>query len=99
MSLSIRDEILVWNTRFPYDRRWRKKYHVAFNSEAHRESSFLDQVFDIEEDLIFEELSQREDYVPNSGDWLKSSVDTSSEIEALRNEFKEDFSEYLNDGD
>lgn len=90
MADEIRDEIISWNINFPIDRIWRKKYNIAFNSHCHREVSFLDQLFDIEEDNLFEEFFQKDEYVPNTGDWLKrkeSSIEDS--IESLRNEFKD----------
>ena len=70
---------------------WRKKYGVPFNSTIHQESNFIDQLFDIEEDKLFEELAGREEYVPNTGDWLKSQEQKSEKdsIESLREEFKD----------
>lgn len=68
---ALRNYIIQWNYRFPFDRIWRKKYNVAFNSFDHRESSFLDQLIDIREDELFEELKNKQEYIPNIGDFLK----------------------------
>ena len=45
--------IVSWNNRFPLDRWWRNKHEVAFMSPVHRESSFLYQLFEFEEDKLF----------------------------------------------
>lgn len=91
MDNGVRDKIIEWNINFPIDRTWRKKYNIAFNSLCHREISFLDQVFDLEEDKLFYELEHPEEYVPNIGDWLKVKEESSIEesIESMRNEFKD----------
>lgn len=91
MTKSIRDNIIKWNIDFPVDRIWRKKHNLAFNSSGHREVSFLDMLFDIEEDKLFEELATKEEYVPNIGDWLKPQEQKSEKdsIESLREEFKD----------
>jgi len=86
----LRQFIIQWNYRFPFDRVWRKKYHLAFNSSGHRESSFLDQLIDIKEDEFFEEVKNKEEYIPNIGDFLKiKDKDSSfkSEIEQFNKEF------------
>ena len=91
MTNNVRDEIVNWNLNFPYDRLWRKKYNIAYNSSGHREVSFLDQLFDLEEDKLFKELADSEKYEPNMGDWLKPQEQKSQEdsITALKNEFKD----------
>lgn len=70
MDEKLKDSILKWSIRFPYDRLWRKKYNVAFNSPDHRESNFIDQVFDIIEDEVFEQLINKSVYTPNQNDFL-----------------------------
>ncbi len=67
--------VISWNNRFPLDRWWRIKHNVAFMSPAHRESSFLEQLFEFEEDRLFIEGTQEETdkYVPGVGDFLKHS--------------------------
>ena len=86
----IKDYIIRWNYRFPFDRIWRKKYNVAFNSFDHRESSFLDQFIDIKEDELFEDLKNKQEYIPNIGDFLKiknPELSFKSEIEEFNKEF------------
>ena len=90
---SLKNEIIRWNIRFPYDRRWRKKYNIAFNSPVHRESNFLDQLFDIREDEIFEEYSKKEVYTPNEGNWLnhrESEISFEEEIAEFDKMFSEE---------
>ena len=90
---SLREIIIDWSVRFPIDRWWRKKYNISFNSKSHREYNFLDQLFEFEEEKLFDEFLNKEDkYVPGSGDWLKNSEETSdieSSIRSLRDEFKD----------
>lgn len=88
---NIREEIIKWNIDFPFDRAWRKKYNLSYNGLEHREISFLDQLFDVEEDKLFEELATKEEYVPNIGNWLKPQEQKLEEdsITALREEFKD----------
>ena len=89
----VRNSIIKWNLNFPYDRLWRKTYNLAFNSSGHREISFLDQVFQVEEDRLFEELQTKERYKPNTGDWLKSKESNLSfeeEIEQFNKNFEVD---------
>lgn len=71
--------VVSWNNRFPLDRWWRNKHEVAFMSPVHRESSFLHQLFEFEEDKLFAEAvainssdSKKETYVPGSGDIFKT---------------------------
>lgn len=87
----IRDYIINWNIRFPVDRWWRKKYNIALNSVSHRESSFLDQLIEYEEDKFFNEFENQEEYKPGIGDWLKSTQPKTVEesIEQLKDEFKD----------
>ena len=88
----IRQYIIEWDNRFPIDRWWRKKYNIAFNSSAHRESSFLDQLVEWEEDQLFDEIMNQEEYIPNTGDFLKRKPITkdniSQSISSSRDEFK-----------
>lgn len=87
--------MIQWNNRFPYDRWWRKKHGVAFMSEEHKKSSFIAQRMEFEEDSMFIEIYEKESkketdpYIPNIGDWLKSSQSETIEefdIEAFREE-------------
>lgn len=88
---NVRNSVIDWNIKFPSDRAWRKKYGVPYNSNLHREVSFLDQIFDLEEDKIFHELTNEEPYIPNIGDWLKPQKhdNVSDDISSLREEFKD----------
>ena len=87
----VKNYIISWNYKFPIDRWWRKKYNKSFNSFDHRESSFLDQLIEFEEDKFFEEILKQEDYTPGIGDWLKPQKlqNVEQSIEQLRDEFKD----------
>jgi hypothetical protein len=47
--------IVEWNTRFPIDYWWRKKYNVPFGSKKHRNTSHLDMFIDFRESKIIRE--------------------------------------------
>lgn len=87
----VRDYIIFWNLRFPVDRWWRKKYNIAFNSSGHRESCFIDQLIEFEEEKVFREIENPVEYIPGTGDWLvrrqPSSIEES--IKSLREEFQD----------
>ena len=93
----IRDYIINWNVRFPYDRQWRKKYNIPFKSAVHKEISFLDQLLDLEEDRIFEELAAKEEYIPDSGDWLKVPEITKDNMQESIQSFREEFKDLTDD--
>lgn len=46
--------IISWNNKFVYDRLYRQKYNIAFNSQQHRSLSPLDMFIDIMEDKLIE---------------------------------------------
>lgn len=89
----LKDFVIDWNTNFPIDRWWRKKYKIAFNSPEHREVSFLDMRIEWEEDILFEKIRKDDKYTLNSGDFMKddrSMKDDKPETE-LQNEFEQEF--------
>ena len=47
--------LIWWNNSFPYDRIWRKKYGIAFNSSTHREINQIDVYLDALEDKLYQE--------------------------------------------
>jgi len=57
----IRKNIIDWNNKYPIDFLWRKKYGVAFGSPEHRQMSFLDMKFDIEEEIFMRNLANNSD--------------------------------------
>ena len=68
------------------------KYNVPFMSPAHRESSFLHQLMEFEEDKMFmNKLNEEkeETYVPNIGDFLKSGQTMESFIDEAQKEIDE----------
>ena len=87
--------ILEWNSRFKYDRLWRKKYNIAFGSKNHLEANQIDIYLDILEDKlankIKSELEQQEkdkkDF-EKTGKILKEQVESEEEVEGLLKNFK-----------
>lgn len=53
-------DILEWNSKHPYDYRWRKKYNIPFGSKEHKGISVIDQYFDIREEELLEQLKKEE---------------------------------------
>ena len=78
MAADLKQEVVSWNVRFPVDRWWRMKQIIPFLSPAHREASFLDQLFEYEEDKFFTEMAENKEeadaYVPGSGDIFKAGT-------------------------
>jgi len=86
----IEQEVIVWNNRFPIDRWWREKHKVPFMSKIHRESSFIDQLFEWTEEQMMHD--QTEEYKPNIGDFIQiDEQDKNSIINSLRDEFEREF--------
>lgn len=56
---NLRKFIIQWNTKFPIDYLWRKKYGVAFGSQEHRHMSFIDMVFDFEEEILMNNIYEQ----------------------------------------
>jgi hypothetical protein len=82
---SVRDFVFNWNIRYPIDRWWREKHNISFNSSDHRVSSFIDQLFEYEEDKLFKDIISEElkktgedyiddSYVPGKGNFLNKKV-------------------------
>lgn len=81
-----KDFMIQWNNNFPIDRWWRTKHNVAFLSPDHRKCSFLDQLLEYQEDLLFFEMKKEEEkiekdkYIPNIGEWMKYDEEKINEI-------------------
>lgn len=56
---SIKQSIIEWNLRYPFDYLWRKKFNVKFGSKEHLEKNFIDMKFDLMEDEIIESLHKK----------------------------------------
>jgi hypothetical protein len=56
ITSGIEQTILKWNSRFRYDRFFRKKYGIRFNSQEHREINQIDIFFELFEDRFFEKI-------------------------------------------
>ena len=87
----IRKTIIDWSIRFPYDRLWRRKYNIPYNSQVHKEISFIDQMIDLEEDKFFDDLYASADYIPNTGDWIKIAETTLDNLEDSIKSFRDEF--------
>lgn len=90
----VRSYVVNWNTRFPLDRWWRKKYNITFNSPVHRESCFLDQLFEWEEEQLFEELYNEDPFTPNSGNWIKQQKITEENLADQIASFRKEVNEF-----
>lgn len=81
--------VINWNNRFPLDRWWRMKHGVAFMSPVHRESSFIHQLLEFEEDKLFMPPEDIQDkYIPGVGDFLKSKPTLESFADEAQEEIK-----------
>lgn len=91
MSLkeSTRTYIIQWNNQFPLDRVYRKKYNIAFGSEAHRQMCQIDIYYDWLEDQVYseyqedlKEMSKKEDEY-KKGIWISPRENKMTEAEQL----------------
>ena len=70
--------VIRWDNMFPIDRWYRNKHKIPFLSEEHKECDFFAELMEFEEDKVFYELQQekeekeKQEYIPNIGDWLKA---------------------------
>lgn len=91
--------LIDWNNRFPLDRKFRKKYNIAFNSESHRNLNQVDIFLDLLEDSMVEK--QRENYIKYTA--LGEEIDRGegfliSQEERMTEEEKDDAFEKLRKG-
>lgn len=56
----IRNELLLWNRKYPIDLYWRNKYKIPFGSKAHLEASFIDMRIDYEEEIMLLESVEKD---------------------------------------
>ena len=50
---TLRDFIIDWDNKHPYDYFWRKKHSIPFGSEKHLTMSFIDMKIELLEDVIY----------------------------------------------
>lgn len=84
--------VINWNRKFPLDRWWRQKHSVPFMSPAHRESSFIHQLMEYEEDRMFLETSIQKDvneYIPGVHDIFKAPSTMKGFIDEAEREIQE----------
>lgn len=87
-------EIIKWNSRFRYDRFFRKKYNIAFNSPEHRGMNQIDIFFELFEDQVFDRIitedKEHKAYL-ETGVFLKDRLSdvTEKEFENLSQQFRE----------
>ncbi len=79
--------LIKWNNTFPYDRWYRKKYNIGFNSKEHRALCQIDIMLDFLEDELIEESKvrfkerERKRKALEEGKWLADLGDTLTEKE------------------
>lgn len=54
----LKDYVYWWNRQYPFDRWWREKHRIPFQSEQHLKASPIDQRIEYEEEIIFRKLPQ-----------------------------------------
>ena len=76
------DYIDNWDGRFPVDYWWRQRHKVAFNSVEHRNSCFIDQLIEYEEEVLVKEYFEKDkkEYTPGRGDYIRKRKMTEAEI-------------------
>lgn len=59
-KIDLRQSVIEWNNKFPFDYWWRKFYSIPFGSAKHREMCFIDMAFEFIEHTEMEMLKIRE---------------------------------------
>jgi hypothetical protein len=81
---SAKQFVIRWNISFPIDLWFRKKYNIPFNSPAHNESDFIDQLFEfIEHQMLQEDVQKKEIYQPGKRNWLKQKKYSEKEMQEI----------------
>lgn len=84
--MTIEEEMVIWNAKFPVDRWYRKKYNIPFNSPKHRECSFIDQLREYTEEKLFLKIQNQSEYEPNKGKFIaEPTFSSEKEKEAYMN--------------
>lgn len=79
--MDAKEYIIKWNSKYKYDRLWRKKYNIPFGSEAHKSISQVEIYLDLLEDRLFdkaqlthlERIKDLEEY-QRTGKFLREEV-------------------------
>jgi hypothetical protein len=87
-SFNVKNFVNYWSNSYPTDLWWRQKHNIAFNSLAHQQSCFIDQLFEYYEEETFREIAKKSDekkevYQPGRMNWLKPKVYSQEEIENM----------------
>lgn len=80
---SIKDFVLHWDNALPFDLWWRKKHNIAFNSSAHKEVSFFDQVFEYKEHLMLKRDLETDEFTKDEMKYNMSQKEIDEEFENL----------------
>jgi hypothetical protein len=86
MEDAIKRFLISWNTRFRFDRVYRKKYNIRFNSKEHREINQIDIFLELQEERLFKNM-----FVESNNDKksLKEYKDTGIFLRESRSEDEE----------
>lgn len=68
----INNYIINWNTLYPIDYWWRKKYNIPFGSEEHRQTTFLQMFYDYEEDKLIQKVIKKDSETEEGFDFEKA---------------------------
>lgn len=93
--------LLEWNSLFPLDYWWRKKYNIPFNSKKHRRISYIDIYYEwLEEEVYkeyFDEIGNKEEkrkHYESTGEWFSFKPSEEEEEKLLELFDKIDVSEF-----
>lgn len=86
----MKDFIIWWNNRYPYDKLWRDKFNVPFNSLTHRAMNPIDIAFEMKENKMFQEYinnekafqDQKKTY-EDTGKWFIGGLSKNQEDELI----------------
>lgn len=94
---SIQEQVIEWNAKFPLDKWYREKYRIPFMSKQHRESSFYNIRYEWEEEKLFNnlEISETEEYIPNTGNFFKKGTQKALTEEEMIKEGEDFFKKFI----
>lgn len=89
--MTAKDFVVKWNNTFVYDKWYRMKYNIPFNSEHHRQQSQIDIYFEYLEEVLYKEsLDKRESLNKDKeelkkGNWIKEKATDKVMLDVFEN--------------
>lgn len=97
---NLRDFIVSWDNKFPWDLWWRKKYSIAFGSPQHRAISWLEAAIEYIEFCELESLKEAEtNKTKGEDEMLEKQLDNNLKLSQVVTTTKEEEDEIFDEID